>query len=144
VTPLLSLLAAPFSKLLLYALIAFAGNFAFLRLANRACAPPDRPLKSSVLISAAALRLALGVVAGVVANVILLKLPTLPNPALVLLVAFLPLRAGLWYLVLGMFFDREKRAVLLIRRWTAFGVVVSYLLDTPAVFLGVAVLGSIA
>jgi hypothetical protein len=139
-----SLLSAPFAKLLLHALIVFAGSFAFLRLANRAYSNPGGALKSSVLVSAAALRLALGVVAGVVANVVLLKAPALKNPALVLLLAFLPVRTGIWYLVLGMFFDREKRQVAVSRRWTAFGVVVSYLLDTPAVFLGAAVLGSIA
>lgn len=136
-------LASPFAKLLFFALFVFAGNFAFLRLADRAYSKPER-LAPSVLVSAAALRLALGVVAAVAANALLLRFPEVSNRALVLLLGFLPVRAGLWYWLLGMFFDREKKHVAVTRRWTAFGAIVSYLLDASALLLGTAVLGSIA
>jgi hypothetical protein len=137
-------LDSPFAKLLLFALVHLAGGFALLRLANGAFSKGHAALGTSVLFSAAALRLALGVVAGVVANAALLSAPALPNRAFVLLVAFLPVRAGLWYLVVRLFLDREKRAVPLVRRWTAFGVIVSYLLDGAAIFLGPDLLGSVA
>jgi hypothetical protein len=149
---MVELLTAPFAKLLLFALIVFTGTFAFLRLASRAYSKPEGALPTSVLVSAAALRLALGVVVAVAANAILLRFPELPRRTVVLLLGFLPFRLGLWHLILRMFFDRERpsedrrargRAALTLR-WTVFGATVSYLLDTPALIIGTAVLGSIA
>ncbi len=137
-------LDSPFAKLLLFALVHLAGNFALLRLAKRAFSKGGALLGTSVLFSAAALRLALGVVAGVAANAALLSAPGLPNRALVLLIVFLPVRAGLWYLMLRMFLDRETQSRALVRRWTAYGLVVSYLLDAAAILLGPDLLGSIA
>lgn len=137
-------LDSSFTKLVLFALVEWVGYFVFLHVANRLASKGQTPLTQSVLVSAAALRLALGVVAGLVVQVVLLRVPALPNRSLIVLAAFLPIRAGLWYLILRMFFDREQRRTPLVRRLTAFGVITSYLLDVPAIFVGANVLGSIA
>lgn len=148
---LLSLIAAPFAKLVAYAAIVLVGSFAFLVFANRVYPAPVTRLKLSVLFSAAALRLALGVLAGVVANVILLELRPRVHPVLPLLLAVLPVRLGLWRLVLEAFFERDvtpeqaKAPGRARKLWAlaGLGVLVSYVLDTPALFLGTTILGAI-
>lgn len=135
---------ALYAKLVLSAVITGGGYLAFLHIANRLASKGGTPLSRSVLVSIAALRLALGVSARFVVLVALPHVLPLPHRSLVLgLAVFLPIRAGLWYMVLRMFFDREGRRGSLMGRLVAFGVIASYLLDVPAILLRMNILGPI-